>query len=109
MWSWMWGWYNIIVDWLNGCVDAEDANASKAPPAKADPPASKASPPVEVKKVEAKNRILEDVASPADDPIALLTGFCKDLPWYTRWWNTIKGWFGSKANCISLHNLKQDP
>merc|ERR1712228_781405 len=25
---------------------------------------------------------------------------CKDLPWYKRWWNTIKGWFGSKpTNC----------
>merc|ERR1712228_995021 len=25
---------------------------------------------------------------------------CADLPWYKRWWNTIKGWFGSKpTNC----------
>jgi len=25
---------------------------------------------------------------------------CKDLAWYLRWWNTVKGWFGSKpTNC----------
>merc|ERR1711957_1138229 len=28
-------------------------------------------------------------------------GPCSKLPWYKRWWNTIKGWFGSKIhNCI---------
>jgi len=27
--------------------------------------------------------------------------YCDKLPWYKRWWNTIKGWFGSKpTNCI---------
>merc|ERR1711957_503877 len=26
---------------------------------------------------------------------------CSKLPWYKRWWNTMKGWFGSKVtNCI---------
>merc|ERR1719272_2071906 len=26
---------------------------------------------------------------------------CGDLAWYKRWWNTMKGWFGSKVtNCI---------
>merc|ERR1712166_1090015 len=26
---------------------------------------------------------------------------CSKLPWYKRWFNTIKGWFGSKVtNCI---------
>merc|ERR1712151_320170 len=33
---------------------------------------------------------------------------CSKLPWYKRWWNTIKGWFGSKpTNCIKgLYDLK---
>merc|ERR1711935_830018 len=31
---------------------------------------------------------------------------CSSLPWYTRWWNTIKGWFGSKPNCIKLAALE---
>lgn len=26
---------------------------------------------------------------------------CSEIAWYSNWWNTIKGWFGSKAtNCV---------
>jgi len=32
---------------------------------------------------------------------AAVLGACSKLPWYKRWFNTIKGWFGSKiTNCI---------
>merc|ERR1719253_1861299 len=34
---------------------------------------------------------------------------CSDLAWYSRWWNTMKGWFGYKpTNChnrLALENV----
>merc|ERR1711935_1267943 len=30
---------------------------------------------------------------------------CSSLPWYTRWWNTVKGWFGSKADCLNASEI----
>jgi len=33
---------------------------------------------------------------------------CSKLAWYKKWWNTIKGWFGSKAtNCTKGMNIIQ--
>merc|ERR1711935_1221937 len=34
------------------------------------------------------------------DSVSLMLKKCSKLPWYTRWWNTMKGWFGSKADCV---------
>merc|ERR1712151_1201082 len=37
-----------------------------------------------------------------------ITKLCSALAWYKRWWNTVKGWFGSKpTNCLKgLTDLK---
>merc|ERR1711957_1056514 len=35
---------------------------------------------------------------------------CSKLPWYKSWWNTMKGWFGSKVtNCIKSTKIVEQP
>jgi len=83
---WYKRWWNTIKGWVgdkptNCEEDAKkvDLVAAKAAAPKASAP--KAAAPKAAAKEEAKKK-------------------CSKLAWYKRWWNTIKGWFGSKpTNC----------
>jgi hypothetical protein len=49
------------------------------------------------KQIELFDDIKQSLVTLADK---IPTKLCSELPWYHRWWNTVKGWFGSKGDCL---------
>merc|ERR1712151_867119 len=59
-------------------------------------------------KLTARQRRYMKCRSKIDLKSNKITKLCSALAWYKRWWNTVKGWFGSKpTNCLKgLSELK---
>jgi len=53
-----------------------------------------------------KGRILSSKVTNSCTAGDASTCLCKDLAFYLGWWNTVKGWFGSKTtNCVDLKKM----
>jgi len=53
--------------------------------------------------------LLDAINSAFDLSTAAAVKLCKDLAFYQRWWNTVKGWFGSKSTCTKSILLSTVP